>query len=119
MEKMKERTVRTLRCFLTPNLDSLMKFQLDNSRAVPATRADVIGATDHERPLEVRSKFIAHSPIAFTRSCDTDYNQLPRYHGIRRLRLCPFSTRTIAQEVNKHNIQYKSLLRVFCIGVVI
>lgn len=83
MEKMKERTVRTLRCFLTPNLDSLMKFQLDNSRAVPATRADVIGAMDHERPLEVRSKFIAHSPIAFTRSCDTDYNQLPRYHGIR------------------------------------
>lgn len=80
------------------NLEWLMKFQLDNSRAKFSTRAVELSAVKHARPLEVRSKFIAHSLwLAFTRSCDTDYNQLPRYHGVRWLRLCPLSTRTIAQ----------------------
>lgn len=96
-----------------------MKFQLDYSRAVSTTRAVVFGAANHERPLEVRSKFIAHSLIAFTRSCDTGLQPITPiswYPVITSLSALDANNSTRSQQT-QYTIQVS--LRVFYIGVVI
>lgn len=90
-----------------------------NSRAVSTTRADVIGAVNHERPLEVRSKFIAYSLIAFIRSCDTGLQPITPiswYPMITSLCALDANNSTRSQQT-QYTIQVS--LRVFYIGVVI